>query len=894
MSNGTGAAEGPGLDAFTETLGHGNPPQDSAIRFAGGPLESIAFHDFSFHEYILPTESGFSQNIESLSETGRRYLEWIRQTAVPEAVFQHLASIMAAIEGGIRRAVFETFFPEPQQPFYFQSWGGGPRYGPYVTVDEVLNRLYFDLYVGGLHDIVELMARTGAGVDTLREAAYEAMLGSIARNPRQTYAFDFFELLALLDARLGVPVFATPAPRGGGQEYPFEVFPAGSINLGLRLIYRQEWMPLALQTGDIVRTVPLGPGEKMKVSSKVIQRRKATNTLDTSTSSETSSETSSSTKDSSEIVRETSDTFKWSQDLEVHANIGIFGGSSHTNFGGSDESKSKNTSARLSEAVRKSAAKTRRDSKVVVSTEREDSFESERSSEISNPNSEIAVTYIYSRLQQQYDVFTSLAEVHSVVFVAEPVPPPAAIGREWVIQHDWILGKWLKDESFRQTLNTFLQEPEQEAPLVGSGTPGFAPRSSNPIADLAGAAYSKFATFSQTLSQPGGGQGTGLSVPDIYAEPQRNYVQHLRDEAARVNSNSVRSAARERLYQHIRDNLLYYCRAKWSSEDADQRLLRYKKEGRRVPTEWRATIEGLRTLQNGRIELVLGQFQPTGASAPLADLIDPTGPLGYNGNYVVFGLRPLQPSDLTFDADPAFQRLIGNRLAVTLADVLAATRAPYVGWSPLQQRDILVDPALRGFQATAQAAWNSNAAGFRAQLTQPTAEAVADIVSYLPRLGSGPRAIVDAAGAPLRVAGTSALQNPLSPQDYGEYLWRKNGSRRFLVDSNNLQLGILVGEGAALEPYKRAHRYIDVLKEYQNYLGLTHKNDRRTAHVADPAFFDPDIEKVVVVGRDAGADGATLGTVVAVGGAPAPAGGGAGAAAPSPSPGGGTGGSAPP
>ena len=59
-------------------------------------------------------------------------------------------------------------------------------------------------------------------------------------------------------------------------DYPFEVFPAPSVNLGIVLLYRQRWRPLGLQPGEVVRTVPLGPGQTEKVSTKVTRRTKTT------------------------------------------------------------------------------------------------------------------------------------------------------------------------------------------------------------------------------------------------------------------------------------------------------------------------------------------------------------------------------------------------------------------------------------------------------------------------------------------------------------------------------------------------------------------------------------------------------------------------------------------
>ena len=90
------------------------------------------------------------------------------------------------------------------------------------------------------------------------------------------------------------------------------------------------------------------------------------------------------------------------------------------------------------------------------------------------------------------------------------------------------------------------------------------------------------------------------------------------------------------------------------------------------------------------------------------------------------------------------------------------------------------------------------------------------------------------------------LVNPVSARDWGHYLHRKNATRRFLVDSNNLYVGIHVGEGTALEPFKHAHRYIDVLRAAEDLEADKQKNARRAAHIETPGEYDPDISKVVI------------------------------------------------
>ena len=626
----------------------------------------------------------------------------------------------------------------------------------------------------------------------------------------------------------------------GFQSYPFEIFPYYSVNIGMRLVYRQEWKPLSTQPGEIVRTIPLGPGQKERVTTKITRRKKRTSTMETVTETETTTESTDTTKDSNEIVSEAASSFNWKVDAEVHGGISVIGGSASTSFGGSSEDKSKNTSSNLSETMQKSASKIRRETKVTVSTESEETFEREQFSEISNPNNEMAITYEYLKLQQQYEVFTYLAEVQSVIFVAEYLPPPSEIGKDWVRKHDWIIAKVLKDESHRQTLNDLIQDVDEKDLLEDV--------SGDPFEDMIGVASEKFASFEPNT----GAQGGGLTVPDIYAEPQRIYREHLKEEAARKRANNIRDIKRNRLYDHIRGNILHYCQAIWSHEDPEQRILRYKKENRRVPIEWRAPL----AIQQIGQQI---QYTPTGKDAPLWELVDPTGPLGYMGNYAVFGLRPLPEQELPDELNRGgiiidIDRYFKN---ISLDTLMSRLREDYV-----DDDGTLLDPALTSFirQTEKEVYINPGAEEKvykdRNMLKTLSDSKVMDFLSYLPRLWDE---LVDGNGDVMRDENINPI-NPkqlpyqITPEEWGEYLYHKNGTRRFLVDSNNLYLNIHTGDGAALEPFKRAHRYLDVLKAQEELGSMKLKNERRAEHMSHKKEYDPDIEKVIIVGDEHGSN----------------------------------------
>jgi hypothetical protein len=598
-------------------------------------------------------------------------------------------------------------------------------------------------------------------------------------------------------------------------EYPFEVFPPRSTNVGIALTYRQTWRLLGTQPGEIVKTIPLGPGQKEKVATKITRRRKANRTMSTSTESESSTEESDTTKDSTEILLEATNTKEHGGKVQIDvggvASFGI-GGSASAHMNESESETTKGTTSGLSEAMRKTAQRIKRESKASVVTESEFGFEEESSSEISNPNDEIAVTYCYHTLQRQYEVHTRLAEVRNCVFVAEALPLPHEIGAEWVRRHDYIIARVLLDDSFIATLtelSTETDDPEHESVNYG---------------DMLTKAEDSFASFS--VDGLGGGDGAGgLSIPDIYSEPQRLHDQHLRDEANRDRENRLRRVRRNRLFQHIRQNILHYCRAIWLAEDVDQRLLRYRKEARTVPLVW--TADNVAADES----LDAKQFEPADVEVPLTDVIDQSGPIGTMGNYLVFALRSESHGALealvTMDA-------ANGTLTLPLQDVLDLLRAPFS-----DSRGTLVDPARGTFADAADNALTADPD----LLSKMDDKLVRAILSHLPelrdgRLGSDGQVLRDSA---------DALSTPFTREQYVDYLMRRAATRRFLVDSNNLYLSLHRGAGTALEPFKRAHRYIDVLKAAEERRELALRNARRESLKDDATAFDPDIAKVIVV-----------------------------------------------
>ena len=836
-----------------------------AQAMAERPLDDIAVHDFAFHEFLFDYSQGFIGS--ELSMAGQAYLAAAKTSGADAALIAELRVFLIALEGAAhKRAVIwgmsstrsvallqmiaDLYTNSPLLLFLFllASYANANESVPDMLLQNLSNFLSYPAQMamvaaGGAWSVFMNQRFAIATTTYTPDGFYQLVSDPGGLDGLvQINSFVPTSLLGWLNAKLKQ---ASTTVKSAPQDYPFLVAPELATNIGLRLIYRQQWSPLALQRGDLVRTIPLGPGQRERVSTKIIARRKDSQSSESRRETESSTESTQSTKDSSEVIAEAAKSFKWDVSAKLQASYGFVSGEATASAGGASEDKSKDTSSKLSESVSKTASRMRTETKTVVSTETERTYERETSSEITNPNNEVAITYEYYKIQQQYDVFTKLYEVEGVIYVAEHLPIPGEVDADWVRRHDWILSELLLDESFRDTLNQLISDVDQETDPTPNGAGG------DPYSQMMDAARQNFAQFGAAAG------GTGLSIPDIYATPQQMFQARMREIVERSRANTLRSVRRGRLFEHIRDNILHYCRAIWASEDSEQRWLRYQKEGRTVPDEWRSTLQA-----TAAGVVTNSGWTPSGKVRPLTDVIDPLGPLGFVGNYAVWGLRatgeepvihtrgsltvPKKPSQANNKSTGGTNKSqVAPAMTVTanLLGVLALSKTPYA--DPVTGD--LLDPALTSFRRAA-------AGRSAAQLAALSDDQVLDLASYFPRLAAS---LLTANGTVARTNGV--LTTPPTTEQWAQYLYRKNGTRRFLVDSDNVTLALRVGDGAALEPFKRAHRYLDVLQAGAALEAELLKNERRRTLASDAAAFDPDIAKVVVVEGDKAVTGGMLG-----------------------------------
>ncbi|WP_378173959.1 hypothetical protein [Aquimarina sp. SS2-1] len=801
----------------------GNVADNLAQSISSKTLDDVTFQDFSKYEFLLNPSDFKKVDLAPLTNEGINYINDLQSTGSSHEILEYMADLLVRLEASVKKAFAEgTSISISELNTAISKLSIGllqkevlhPLYSLHrdlirqmVDYDRVIP-YFFNVHLykflkkqaERIEDLV--VSRSQLTLDTEQEPAYrepvfdwEWFMHSIKNVQFKDIQIDGTHLVADL-------------------EYPFEFYPSGSVNVGTSLVYRQRWKTIGLQPGEIVKTIPLAPGQSEKITTKITRRKKRTTNSESNIESETSSESTDTTKGSNEIIAEAASNENWS--MSASASYGIasmgFGASLSGEMGGSKENSSKNTTSSLSEKMKKTASKIRRQTKVTVSTEAETGFEESTTSEVTNKNDEVPLTIQYHMLQYQYEVYTYLFSVKNVVFVAEKVPAPYEINISWVRRNDWIIAEELIDESFRQTLNELIQDEDIDS-LINFNS------ADDHYTSMLKQANTKFANF----NTPGNLNGLGgLDVPDIYAEPQRQFDQFRKGEEARLRANKLRDIKRSRLFNHIRDNILHYCRAIWAREDAEQRMLRYKKEGRTVPFIWKGPF-----VEDG-VEEDVTQYQPTEVRVALGDIVNEITPIGFTGNYVVFALAPPD-----FDSEQLIELKLdtpNGEIKLPLHEVLNINRNTYTNLKGTALRD----PALDSF---IQEAENLDPESLKLL----TDETVLDFISFLPRLDK--QLILE--GEIIRNVD-GKLSYEISTEEWGTYLFKKNATRRFLVDSNNLYVSLLLGSGVALEPFKRAHRFIDVLKADEERKAEVLKNDRRELLKNTPNNFDPDISKVVV------------------------------------------------
>ena len=725
-------------------------------------LDNTAWYDFSYYEYFMNPD--YRHNPRSLiSPHGSKYLNYVKEKSGASHDYYEESKFMFDLEERILTSIdphgidsqisieiknlyMEILFTKfaKSSSLYYKLWN------EYKNSEYFLGELIFNYNV---YDIL-------SDYDTL-----ENIPESAPHNQQYLYSIIYSDWHSIKDH---ITDKHTQLDKPSNNFKPdFNVLKPMSYNIGLRYVYRQEWRPLGIQRGETVRSISLGPKQTEKISKKIIRRTKINKTSESLKTIETNKESSDTTKDSSEIVKEASSNFGWNVEAEASGSIGVAKGSVSAGAHGEYSKKSNSTSSDISEKIQKTSSKVRAETKVIISTESENTFEQSSISEIQNPNDEVPITYYYNKIQRQYEIFTSINEVSGVIFVAEPLP--RKINVEWVRKYDWIISKVLLDDSFMDILISITQNS--------------APKK------LDQGVYNNLDTYLEKTIEKKPGT-ISVSNADL-SQGEKFYLDAQKEILQKEMERELFDQKQQRLLQHIEDNILHYCRSIWMAEDPEQRFLRYSKYNIRIPTVWEFLIDSEdleigsgesdfdNIVENGM--LVSGKFVPVTNEehtiTPITKLIDITGPIGFAGNYAVYKIKPDHEIDNKYNND--------------IFDMLHLARSPYVNPdSPTE----LLDPHLKFVE---------NHIKIPNTLKRETKE---DMIDYVPDLRSTYELLPE--GEKTQFIG----DDNNFKHHYHEYYYRKEQTRKILVDTNDVILDIEVGDGTIMEDFKKLHRYYDVLK----------------------------------------------------------------------------------
>lgn len=242
------------------------------------------------------------------------------------------------------------------------------------------------------------------------------------------------------------------------SKHAFTIFGADetakAVNFGLFNTYRQRWEPVSYQVGDLIRTVPMSPKESRTFNVKRVENVKSIDKEARKYNSTLANETSSTGRVEEDVVAKAQKNLKF----DVSASYSGHGFTVSSNLGIDAHRESEQTRKQFRESVRKATQELKEERSLDISVESGTEYESQESGTISNPNDEIAVTYLFYELQKRFKVSEQLYRTMPVVMVAQDVPDPAEITEAWIVANDWVINRVLLDDSFRAALMYIAQK----------------------------------------------------------------------------------------------------------------------------------------------------------------------------------------------------------------------------------------------------------------------------------------------------------------------------------------------------------------------------------------------------------------------------------------------------
>ena len=241
------------------------------------------------------------------------------------------------------------------------------------------------------------------------------------------------------------------------EPYKFDIFVPNSYNFGVLTTYRQKWIPKGFQAGELISTIPLSPGERRTFEVNIIDKSEESKNDTLSKSISDNRESSSTSRMTSQIVDKAMSSMKGgiSAGMSTEESMGenVVGSFSvDTSFASDQGSDSSRTKEGVKETVRKSAQEYKDERTVEINKTSSREVTQTSMTEISNPNNELTVTYLFYELQQRFRVSEKLYDVTPTIMIAFEVPKPNEITESWLIRHSWIIKKGILDRTLLPVL----------------------------------------------------------------------------------------------------------------------------------------------------------------------------------------------------------------------------------------------------------------------------------------------------------------------------------------------------------------------------------------------------------------------------------------------------------
>lgn len=724
---------------------------------------------------------------------------------------------------------------------------GADPHVPYVSKAHLLDR-------NGLEVITAFRSKGQRLLDTVAER--------VERNEKTRSDLDGYSAANQLADSLN---------RNLQQKYSFTYYAANeverSVNFGTLLTYQQEWRPVGYQAGELVRTIPLAPKETRKYTKRTLVKKSRSEKEIEDNLRITKTDTADTSRAESEIVSKAINKNSFSMNSKSTFEMPIgevmkMGGSTDMNMAAEAQRESNQTRKDFREAVLKAAQEYKSERRVEITTESSTEEENTETGEITNPNDELTVSYLFYELQRQFRVNERLYRMRPVVLVAQEMPAPHEIDDEWIVRHEWILKRVLLDDGFKPTFGHVISVRGDRLMLAEIERTVLEQRKivrdlrqnvryytdeSGRLSRLMQAAINKEAATVEdrdiwdgipllgkqldavegavkgVSNMLGMGQGDDPKeaarirregIKDSYerADRERRELMGRLEHETEVLNGLTKDVAQKRkdisekdillaqLRNHFKDNILHYMQAIWSFEHPDQRFFRLFNT--KVPQ-----LTAPAANYNLRIKTAPAPSAPLEAVANL----DRTG----NARKVrhPFYCRPvIQVEEKTLAEVAELDNLLGfkgNYMIFPLRKSNVLTdfmMAPYVDSEfGLMDPDALGNWSLEEFEQLYCCLKEQMGDGF--------GEVEPQLKDFYKQL----------------------LMDPLRPGDL------------VTVPTGSLFIEALPGEHPVLENFKALHRAVDVKKAQAEVRRLELENIRYAARILDEQLEDPDIEKRVII-----------------------------------------------